>query len=100
MTSKLRKTALIILTAAVLLLSFGCSENAQTKAITEAIVAYTDYYIEVRNLGDQVRAQSETVDSSAKSVLRDSMLFCGRMTAWIDYPRQQDGDMTIIYVGF
>ncbi|HWQ98064.1 MAG TPA: hypothetical protein VN538_08235 [Clostridia bacterium] len=68
MKSHLRKTALIALTAVTLLLLSACSASAQTKAITSAIVGYTDYYIEVRNLGDQVRAQSETVDSSAKSV--------------------------------
>ena len=68
MKSHLRKPALIALTAAALLLLSACGASAQTKAITSAIVAYTDYYIEVRNLGDQVRAQSETVDSTAKSV--------------------------------
>lgn len=68
MKSVLRNAALTILTAAATLLLFGCGASAQTKAITEAVVAYTDYYIEVRNLGDQVRAQAETVDSSAKSV--------------------------------
>lgn len=68
MLTLLRKIAVPTLLAAAMLLLLGCSESAQTKAITSAIVAYTDYYIEVRNLGDQVRAQSETVDSSSKSV--------------------------------
>lgn len=68
MPTLLRKIAVPTLLAAAMLLLLGCSESAQTKAITSAIVAYTDYYIEVRNLGDQVRAQLETVDSSSKSV--------------------------------
>ena len=63
-----RTIAFLCVMAAALLLLSGCGASAQTKAITEAVVAYTDYYIEVRNLGDQVRAQSETVDPSAKSV--------------------------------
>lgn len=56
-----------ILLAACLLL-IGCSVNAQTKAITDAVVAYSDYYIEVRNLGDQIRAQEAQAEKSATSI--------------------------------
>ena len=58
MASTSRKIGLLVFTAASLLLFSGCSANAQTKAITDAIVAYTDYYIEVHNLGEQMKAQS------------------------------------------
>lgn len=63
MKSIFRNFFLLVLTAAVLLLFSGCSANAQTKAITDAIVAYTDYYIEVHDLGDQIKAQSGNVTS-------------------------------------
>ncbi|MBA4347961.1 MAG: hypothetical protein C0413_03825 [Clostridiales bacterium] len=68
MKSAVRYIVLIAFSATALLLLTGCSESARTKAISDAVVTYSDYYIEVRNLGDQVRAQSETIDSSAKSV--------------------------------
>ena len=68
MRSIVRYIAIVVFLAASSLFLFGCSENAQTKAITDAVVAYTDYYIEVRNLSDQVREQSTKTDTSAKSV--------------------------------
>ncbi|PKM41489.1 MAG: hypothetical protein CVV04_03330 [Firmicutes bacterium HGW-Firmicutes-9] len=68
MRSVVRYIAIVVFLAASSLLLLGCSENAQTKAITDAVVAYTDYYIEVRNLSDQVREQSAQTDASAKSV--------------------------------
>ncbi|NLI54925.1 MAG: hypothetical protein GX417_11510 [Clostridiales bacterium] len=42
----------------------GCGTvGAQVQAITDAVVSYSDYYIEVRNLTDQVRSQAaQTVD--------------------------------------
>lgn len=44
----------------ILLLLAGCgSSGEQAKAIADAVVAYSDYYIEVRDLADQVRAQAE-----------------------------------------
>lgn len=64
----LRKIVCTVLTAAALLPLFGCSESAHVKAITAAVVAYTDYYIEVRNLGDQVRAQANQADPSVQSI--------------------------------
>ena len=51
----------------LLLLLSGCAADAQTKAVTDAIVAYSDYYIEVRNLGDQVHAQGKQQSASAAS---------------------------------
>ena len=63
MKSIFRNIFLLVLTAAVLLLFSGCSANAQTKAITDAIVAYTDYYIEVHDLGDQIKAKSGNASS-------------------------------------
>lgn len=68
MRSVVRYIAIVIFLTASSLLLLGCSENAQTKAITDAVIAYTDYYIEVRNLSDQVREQSAQTGASAKSV--------------------------------
>ncbi len=68
MKASSRTIILLVAVAASLLLVSGCTVNAQTKAITSAVVAYSDYYIEVRNLGDQVQAQAEQVDASAKDV--------------------------------
>ena len=62
----LRRTIPGILSALLLLLS-GCTANAHTNAITNAVVAYSDYYIEVRNLDAQVRAQSKDASISATS---------------------------------
>lgn len=67
MPSNSRKILLLSFAAAALLLFSGCSADAQTKAITDAIVAYSDYYIEVRNLGDQVKEQASITNSSDKS---------------------------------
>jgi hypothetical protein len=54
------RVCLIVLTPALLLLS-GCgTASGQVKAITDAIVSYSDYYIEVRNLDAQVREQYKT----------------------------------------
>ena len=68
MRSVVRYIAIVVFLAASSLFLFGCSENAQTKAITDAVVAYTDYYIEVRNLSDQVHEQAAQTDTSTKSV--------------------------------
>ena len=54
---------------ALLLLVSGCvGTGGQTQAITDAIIAYSDYYIEVRNLSSQVKAQvsSQTTDSATQ----------------------------------
>lgn len=63
-----RKTALTILIAGAILLFLGCGGSAHTKAITDAVIAYSDYYIEVRNLSDQVLAQESAQDRSATSL--------------------------------
>jgi len=55
-----------ILVLPLLFLS-GCAASAHEKAITDAIVAYSDYYIEVRNLGDQVSEQAEQANASKES---------------------------------
>lgn len=68
MRSRRIKPAFILAFPFALLLLLGCGANAQTKAIANAVIAYSDYYIEVRNLSDQVRAQNEQTASSAKSV--------------------------------
>jgi hypothetical protein len=68
MKASSRTILLLVAVAASLLLVSGCAVNAQTKAITDAVVAYSDYYIEVRNLGDQVQALTESVDASAKDI--------------------------------
>ncbi|MEZ4509086.1 MAG: hypothetical protein R2881_05395 [Eubacteriales bacterium] len=68
MRSVVRYIAIVVFALAASLLLFGCSESAQTKAITDAVIAYTDYYIEVRNLSDQVNEQAAKTDGSAKSV--------------------------------
>lgn len=68
MRSKHQRIAGILAFLFALLLLSGCGASAQTKAISEAVVAYSDYYIEVRNLKDQVRAQAGQTSSSAKSV--------------------------------
>lgn len=65
MTAFFRKTLLLVVIVALMLLISGCGASAHIKAITEAVVTYSDYYIEVRNLGDQVRAQSETAETTA-----------------------------------
>lgn len=60
---------LLFLSAAAACLSlYGCGENAHVQAITDAVVSYSDYYIEVKNLGDQVRAQQQKMDPDATSV--------------------------------
>ena len=44
----------------------GCvGTSGQVKAITDAIVAYSDYYIEVRNLSMQVKEQASSSDTQA-----------------------------------
>ena len=68
MKSISRKTLILVSAAAVMLLFSGCRANAQTKAIEDAIIAYSDYYIEVRNLGDQVQAQSNQTSAPDKNI--------------------------------
>jgi hypothetical protein len=52
----------------LLLLFSGCTgTNGQIQAITDAIIAYSDYYIEVRNLSVQVKEQSADLDSKAQT---------------------------------
>jgi len=62
-----RNILLLVAAAASMLLLSGCGAGAQTQAITDAVVAYSDYYIEVRNLSDQVVAQSSQSGSSNQS---------------------------------
>ena len=62
-----QKAVLCVIVALPLLLFSGCAASAHETAITDAIVAYSDYYIEVRNLGDQVREQAKQADASEHS---------------------------------
>jgi len=66
MNAGIRAYALSV-TAALLLLLSGCAVHAQVKAITEAVVGYSDYYIEVRDLGAQVRGQFGQANAGGKS---------------------------------
>ena len=66
MKNALRALISSIILSLLLFLS-GCASNAQAKAVTEAVVAYSDYYIEVRSLEDQLRAQAEQQDATASS---------------------------------
>ena len=51
-----------------LLVLTGCiGASGQVKAITDAIIAYSDYYIEVRNLSTQVKEQPSQSDSQANT---------------------------------
>ncbi len=68
MKSISRKIALLLSAAAIMPLFSGCSINAQTKAVTDAIIAYSDYYIEVHNLGDQIKDQSDQAGASGKNI--------------------------------
>ena len=64
-----RSIALFATMSALLLFSSGCaSMSGQTQAITDAIVAYSDYYIEVRNLSTQLKEQasSQNADSATQ----------------------------------
>ena len=59
---RVRLTALLL----VLPLLSGCgAAGGHGKAITDAIVSYSDYYIEVRNLDAQVREQYKAFDPGA-----------------------------------
>ncbi|HWP21954.1 MAG TPA: hypothetical protein VN417_04340 [Candidatus Cryosericum sp.] len=67
MSTKLRAPITLILLSALLLLN-GCGlASRHEKAIESAIVAYSDYYIEVRDLGSQVDAQAKELDPDAAS---------------------------------
>ncbi|MEN6417743.1 MAG: hypothetical protein ABFC73_02365 [Clostridiaceae bacterium] len=67
MRTKLRAPIILILLSALLLLG-GCGLSSRhEKAIESAIVAYSDYYIEVRDLGSQVGAQAKELDTDAAS---------------------------------
>lgn len=47
----------------------GCGASSQQQeAIENAIVAYSDYYIEVRDLGSQVRAQAKAADPDTRTL--------------------------------
>lgn len=64
-----KSIALVAAISALLLLVSGCAgTGGQTQAITDAIVAYSDYYIEVRNLASQMKAQtsSQPADSATQ----------------------------------
>ena len=64
-----KSIALFATMSALLLFSSGCaSMSGQTQAITDAIVAYSDYYIEVRNLSTQLKEQasSQNADSATQ----------------------------------
>lgn len=60
---KPRQTALILTMVAASLLLFACSSPAQhQKAIEQAIVGYSDYYIVVRDLSSQVKDGFSKID--------------------------------------
>lgn len=59
----LRRAYIPVLLVFLLVFSGCAGANAQVKAITDAIVAYSDYYIEVRNLSTQVKEQSSQSSS-------------------------------------
>ena len=64
-----KSIAFVTAISALLLLVSGCAgAGGQTQAITDAIIAYSDYYIEVRNLSSQVKAQisSQSADSATQ----------------------------------
>ena len=64
-----KSIAFVTAISALLLLASGCAgTGGQTQAITDAIIAYSDYYIEVRNLSSQVKAQvsSQNTDSDTQ----------------------------------
>ena len=64
----LRKLVLIIVCASVFVLS-ACGVSSQhAKAIEQAIIGYSDYYIEVRNLSDQVETGYQLIDSKQSAV--------------------------------
>ncbi len=67
MRTKFRAPIILILLSALLLLT-GCGlASLHEKAIESAIIAYSDYYIEVRDLGSQVETQAKEIDPDAAS---------------------------------
>lgn len=67
MRTKFRAPIVLLLLSALLLLS-GCGlASRHEKAIESAIVAYSDYYIEVHDLAGQISAQAEQLDPDAAS---------------------------------
>ena len=65
-----KSIALFAILFALLLFGSGCvGASGQTQAITDAIVAYSDYYIEVRNLSSQMKEQ--TSNQSADSATQE-----------------------------
>lgn len=65
MRRTVRALAVSAALAACLLLTGCFAVLQQQKAIENAVVAYSDYYIEVRDLGAQVRAQAKLSDPDA-----------------------------------
>ena len=59
------RTTLLIGILCLLLFAGGCGmDSAHASAITGTIESYTEYYIEVRNLTDQVREQAESFEEN------------------------------------
>lgn len=64
-----RRILAIPLICACALVLYGCGAVSQhAKAIEQAIVGYSDYYIEVRNLQDQVTSGYEHIDPKQSAV--------------------------------
>lgn len=61
-----RRALIILLPLVCTLFLTGCGLSARhEKAIENAIIAYSSYYIEVRGLGDQISAQANNFDPNA-----------------------------------
>jgi hypothetical protein len=67
MKTTLRALTILLLLACTLILAACGIAPQHEKAIENAIIAYSDYYIEVRDLGEQVDAQAKTFDQNAAS---------------------------------
>jgi hypothetical protein len=67
MKTTLRALTILLLLACTLVFAACGIAPQHEKAIENAIIAYSDYYIEVRDLGEQVDAQAETFDQNAAS---------------------------------
>lgn len=67
MKTTLRALTILLLLAFTLVFAACGIAPQHEKAIENAIVAYSDYYIEVRGLGEQVDAQAKELDPDATS---------------------------------
>ncbi len=62
-------TILLVFSVACALCLCGCGTlNQHAKAVQSAIVAYSDYYIEVNNLSDQVKEQYKQLDKQQSAI--------------------------------